>query len=346
MIRTIGETVVAFDCEWIPDANAARALFPDAADLPEDALLERLWAHNGATPEDPHPFVRLMQSRVVSVAMLMRSAPKVNGGDPELRLVWLPKDPDDPAHRAERKVVGSFLAAIGRSQPQLVGFNSRSSDLRILAQRALALGIPAKGFLSHPAKPWEGVDYFARDNDCSIDLMDLIAGGFSGRAAALSLHEAATLWTRCSTSGNRAVTAKSCSTTATTPSPPISSGSASPGSPVASRTTNTRPSRPSSANTSWASATSPPPPSSSPISWSGTASPTSANGSPCERRQSRLSENGKQSVQARSAKPSTATENGARGKRATGGAVVQSGKVAVLYVLYVLYVLPRCFPSS
>ena len=193
MIRTIGETVVAFDCEWIPDANAARALFPDAADLPEGELLARLWAHNGATPEDPRPFVRLMQSRVVSVAMLMRSAPKVKGGDPELRLVWLPKDPDDAACRAERKVVGSFLAAIGRSQPQLVGFNSRSSDLRILAQRALALGIPAKGFLSHPAKPWEGVDYFARDNDCSIDLMDLIAGGFSGRAAALSLHEAATL---------------------------------------------------------------------------------------------------------------------------------------------------------
>lgn len=193
MIRTIGETVVAFDCEWVPDPNAARALFPDAAGLPEPELLARLWEHNGATPEEPRPFVRLMQSRVVSVAMVMRSAPKVNGGDPELRLVWLPRDPDDPAARSERKVVGSFLAAIGRSQPQLVGFNSRAADLRILAQRALALGIPAKGFLSHPQKPWEGVDYFARDNDCSIDLMELIAGPFSGRAAALSLHEAATL---------------------------------------------------------------------------------------------------------------------------------------------------------
>lgn len=193
MIRTIGDTVVAFDCEWIPDPEAARALFPDAAGLDEPALLQRLWAHNGATEVDPCPFVRLMQSRVVSVAMLMRLAPKRPGGDPELRLAWLPRDPDDPAARAERKVIGSFLAAIGRTQPQLVGFNSRASDLRILAQRALALGIPAKGFLNKPAKPWEGVDYFARDNDCSIDLMELISGGFSGRNAAVSLHEAATL---------------------------------------------------------------------------------------------------------------------------------------------------------
>lgn len=193
MIRTIGETVVAFDCEWIPDAASARLLVPDAEGLDEAALLDRLWALNGATEAEPRPFVRLMQSRVVSVAMLMRVAPKTPGGTPELRLVWLPKDPDDPACRAERKVVGSFLAAVGRSHPQLVGFNSRNSDLRILAQRALALGIPAKGFLNRPAKPWEGVDYFARDNEASIDLMELIAGGFSGRNAAVSLHEAATL---------------------------------------------------------------------------------------------------------------------------------------------------------
>lgn len=193
MIRTIGETVVAFDCEWIPDAASARLLVPDAEGLDEATLLDRLWALNGATEAEPRPFVRLMQSRVVSVAMLMRVAPKTPGGTPELRLVWLPKDPDDPACRAERKVVGSFLAAVGRSHPQLVGFNSRNSDLRILAQRALALGIPAKGFLNRPAKPWEGVDYFARDNEASIDLMELIAGGFSGRNAAVSLHEAATL---------------------------------------------------------------------------------------------------------------------------------------------------------
>ncbi len=193
MIRSIGGIVVAFDCEWIPDAASARLLFPDMAAADEATCLERLWQSNGATEEVPHPFLRLMQSRVVSVAMVMRVAPKTPGGTPELRLVALPKDPDNPEARAERKVIGSFLAAIGRSKPQLVGFNSRNSDLRILAQRALALGIPAPAFLNHPTKPWEGHDYFARDNDCSIDLMDLITGGYSGRNGMVNLHEAATL---------------------------------------------------------------------------------------------------------------------------------------------------------
>ena len=193
MIRTIGDTVIAFDCEWIPDALSARLLYPEAAQASDAECLQLLWAHNGATDENPRPFVRLMQSRVVSIAMIVRTAPKTPGGAPDLRLVWLPKDPDDPAHRAERKVVGSFLAAVGRKKPQLVGFNSRNSDLRILMQRALALGIPAKDFLERPNKPWEGIDYFATGNDASIDLMDLIAGTYSGRNAALSLHEAATL---------------------------------------------------------------------------------------------------------------------------------------------------------
>ena len=41
-------------------------------------------------------------------------------------------------------------------------------------------------------------------------------------------------------------------------------------------------------------------------------------------------ENGERSAQARRDKPSTAPENGTRGKRATGRTVVQSGEAAVL----------------
>ncbi len=193
MIRTIGETVIAFDCEWIPDVASAQLLLSGAEMEPAEVLLEKLLAYNGATEENPRPFVRLMQSRVVSIAMMRRVAPKQPGDDPQLSLIWLPKHPEDALSRSERKVVGSFLAAIGRTQPQLIGFNSRSSDLRILAQRALALGIPAKGFLARPVKPWEGVDYLGRDNDASIDLMELIAGSFAGKGAAVNLHEAATL---------------------------------------------------------------------------------------------------------------------------------------------------------
>lgn len=193
MIRTINDTVVAFDCEWIPDASAARLLDPTMVDRPEAECLQTLWARNGATEEDPHPFVRLMQSRVVSIAMMMRTAPKAPGGTPELRLAWLPKLPNDPASRSERKVIGGFLAAVGNRQPQLVGFNSRSSDLRILAQRAITLGIPAPTFFNKPEKPWSGTDYFGRDSEMSIDLMELIAGNVWGRSSVVSLHEAATL---------------------------------------------------------------------------------------------------------------------------------------------------------
>lgn len=192
MIRTVPDMLIAFDCEWIPDVQSARLLFREAEGLPEEALLRQLWAANGATEEQPRPFVRLMQSRVVSIAMLMRTKPSP-AAPAELRLITLPRNPDDPAARAERAILSAFTTSVGRKQPQLIGFNSRASDLRIIAQRALALGIPAKGFLNRPAKPWDGVDYFARDNEASIDLMELIAGPFVNRNGAVSLHEAATL---------------------------------------------------------------------------------------------------------------------------------------------------------
>jgi predicted PolB exonuclease-like 3'-5' exonuclease len=195
MIRHVGEMVIAFDCEWIPDVNSARLMIPETEGLPDEAALKMLWAANGATEENPRPFVRLMQSRVVSIAMMIREwNPLMPPGDNvRLKLVSIPGDPNDPDARDERKIVGSFLSAVGKRQPQLVGFNSRQSDMRILAQRALALGIPAKGFLNRPNKPWEGIDYFNRDGDYSVDLMEMIAGNFTGRNAAVSLHEAATL---------------------------------------------------------------------------------------------------------------------------------------------------------
>lgn len=193
MIRTVGNLVVAFDCEWIPDPNAARLLFPEATALNDARARDVLWAANGATEAEPHPFVRLMQSRVVSIAMVRRAAPKNPGEAPTLELIWLPGDPENPRSRQEANIISPFLTAIGKRSPQLVGFNSKHSDLRILAQRAVALGIPAKGFLHRPPKPWEGSDYFARDNDCSVDLMELLTAGGSGRAGAVSLHEAAAL---------------------------------------------------------------------------------------------------------------------------------------------------------
>ena len=195
MIRVIGDNVVAFDCEWIPDAQSARLMFPEVgATATDEQALQALWAANGATDDNPRPFVRLMQSRVVSIAMVVREfyAHLPDEEQVKLKLAWLPVNPDDPASRDERKIVKSFLASVGKKHPQLIGFNSRNSDLRILAQRALTLGIQAPAFLHRPTKPWEGIDYFNNNGDGSIDLMELITGAY-GRNAACNLHEACTL---------------------------------------------------------------------------------------------------------------------------------------------------------
>ncbi len=187
MIRKVADLVLAFDCEWVPDPIAARLLFPECATADAPEAIKQLWASNGATEENPTPFIKLIQSRVVSIAMVTRRA---KPGEPaQLKLSWLPRNPDLASDRVESDIIGKFLTGIGRSHPQLVGFNSKNADCRILAQRAYILGIPAPGFLHRPNKPWEGDDYFARDTDCHIDLMDCLSG--FGRS--ISLHDAAAI---------------------------------------------------------------------------------------------------------------------------------------------------------
>lgn len=191
MIRSVNDTVITFDCEWIPDVSAARFLDRDVADATDEQCLESLWQMNDATPENPHPFLKFSQSRIVSIAMVVRKS--VQGRLPELSLAWLPKNVKDETQLTERHIISTFLAALERRKPQLVGFNSKNADLRILMQRALVLGIPAKGLLERPPKPWEGYDYFARDNDGSIDLMELITGPSFNRPASIGLHESCVL---------------------------------------------------------------------------------------------------------------------------------------------------------
>jgi hypothetical protein len=52
------------------------------------------------------------------------------------------------------KQVQSFLSVqlvlVAVYKPQLVGFNSASADLKAFVQRAVVLGIQAKGFCSRP----------------------------------------------------------------------------------------------------------------------------------------------------------------------------------------------------
>ena len=187
MIKNVFHRVWAFDIEWIPDPVAGRLLYdvPDEVTDPAE-IMKVMWERGGATEEDPTPFLKTAICRVVSVAALERR--QMPDGSVKLNLMALPHDPSNPAESAEANVVGTFLDALGTKRPQLVGYNSLQSDLKILIQRGLILGLSAPGFCERPAKPWEGIDYFARGSDFNIDLKEIV-GGWG--LASPSLHEIA-----------------------------------------------------------------------------------------------------------------------------------------------------------
>ncbi|MEE8313111.1 MAG: 3'-5' exonuclease [Myxococcota bacterium] len=187
MIKHVADRVWAFDAEWIPDPLAGRLLYeiPDSVTDPEE-IMRVMWERGGATEEDPTPFLKLAVSRVVSIAAVER---RVSNGAIGLHLMSLPHDPGDPEQTRESAIVGSFLDAVGERRPQLVGFNSVDSDLKLLVQRGTILGLRSAAFCERPEKPWEGIDYFARGSEFNVDLKQIL-GGF-GRATP-SLHEMAT----------------------------------------------------------------------------------------------------------------------------------------------------------
>lgn len=163
MIPPIGDLVLAFACETAPDTAAAR----DGAD---------------ALPG--------VNRRIVSVAMVRRTAAR--DALPEVSLLTVPKAEASAAPLPERKIVGSFLAGIGQRRPQLVGFASRGGDLRLLAQRALFLGVPARGFLQPLPGHGSVPEYLSASADCAVDLAERLAGrSFAPGESVPSLRAAA-----------------------------------------------------------------------------------------------------------------------------------------------------------
>jgi predicted PolB exonuclease-like 3'-5' exonuclease len=189
LLKNVKDRVWAFDAEWVPDPLAGRLLYdiPDSVSEPEE-ILNVMWQEGGASEEDPTPFLKTVLCRLVSIAAIERRVQ--GGGEVVLQLLSLPHDPENEAQSAEAVILGRFLESLGTHRPQLVGFNSIDSDLRIMVQRGVVLGLRAAGFCSRPDKPWEGIDYFARGSDWNVDLKEIL-GGF-GRGVP-SLHEAATL---------------------------------------------------------------------------------------------------------------------------------------------------------
>lgn len=188
MFKKIFDTVWAFDVEWVPDQLAGRLLYGIDEDASEQEIVERMWKEAGATEDDPAPFLKTIACRIVSIAAVERRV--MDDGDVRLLLVSLPRDVNDPAQTSERYMIQRFLNAVGEQRPQLVGFNSASADLKILIQRALVNRVRADGFNRRPNKPWEGVDYYVRDNDCHVDIKQVVSGWGKGTP---SLHELATL---------------------------------------------------------------------------------------------------------------------------------------------------------
>ncbi|MCL1920419.1 MAG: 3'-5' exonuclease [Kiritimatiellaeota bacterium] len=184
MIKSVADEVWAFDCEWVPDILAGRLLYGLPDDVPQSEVLRVMWEQGGATEENPMPFLKTVLCRVVSVATVIRRAPR-GGGEAQLFLQALPENPDDDAHaQDEAYILRRFLLdGLAARNPQLVGFNSRNADLRILLQRAFTHGIDLKAMGERMnAKPWESRD---------VDLMELISG--FGRQHAVSLNEVARL---------------------------------------------------------------------------------------------------------------------------------------------------------
>ena len=188
MFKSIANRVWAFDAEWVPDPETGRAVYdlPDSMTVGE--ITAEMWKRAGADEEKPRPYLKTVLCRVVSISAMTRSVDEGNSGEVKLTLHSLPAIAQGE-ELSETQIISRFLEGVGRQQPQLVGYNSESADVRILLQRAVAHGISAAEFAKRPDKPWEGVDYFATSADWHIDLMEILAG--RGRLRP-SLHEMAT----------------------------------------------------------------------------------------------------------------------------------------------------------
>jgi len=188
VFKNIQPRLLSFDVEWTPDPMAAEALYGVEHEPPNSIpdAFRRLWKEAGATPDNPRPWIKTMLCRIVSIAGIFRDAAS---GEATLKLVSLPAEPADPEKCRERAILEAFLKGIGRSKPQLVGFNSGNADVPILAQRAIVNGLPGFGFGERPDKPWEGVDYFSTASDFHVDLQQALGRGQNTPR----LHEAATI---------------------------------------------------------------------------------------------------------------------------------------------------------
>jgi len=187
MFKKLDKKVWVFDSEWVPDPRSGRLLYRLSDTLSDEEVFKKMWMKGGANEENPTPFLKTVLCRLVSISAVTRTE---KNGEVVLHLLSLPKDPSNEVESSETNIIHTFLTAIGTHKPQLVGYNSNNSDIKILIQRGIANAVQAKDFCKRPDKPWEGIDYFARGSDNNIDLMDIVGSWGKG---APSLNEMATV---------------------------------------------------------------------------------------------------------------------------------------------------------
>ncbi len=186
MFRSVANNVWAFDLEWAPDPASGRRVYDLPAAMPDDEVIRVMWERGGATDDEPQPYLKYALCRVVSAAVVIRR--QREDGRVNLALAALPHV-DEPA-LPEKELLSRFFTGLGQeeSRPQLVGFNSRTADVPMLIQRAIANGVMATEFCRRPVKPWDGLDYFSKSSDGHIDLKEIVCGWGKGTP---SLHELA-----------------------------------------------------------------------------------------------------------------------------------------------------------
>jgi len=181
MLKTdLHEVTWFFDLEWVPDAVRARRLYDLPPETTEIEAMEEIWKRaSGFSDTVPRPFVKYLFSRVVSLAFLSRRMIFRDGEKcVDFALYSLPKLPVEPSESDEAYIIERFLYYIGERCPQLVGFNSIESDMQVLIQRGIVNDISAAAFCSRPGKPWEGRDYFAKnENEWHFDLIKRFSNG-------------------------------------------------------------------------------------------------------------------------------------------------------------------------
>ncbi len=151
MIRTLSAKTCAFDCEWVPCPDTARRLLALASDTSDREAMEAAWAAYRKPDDDPatRPFLKLVLSKVVSIAAVFRTVEK--DGTPHLVLGAL-----SCADCSEGEMIQRFLEKVATDQRQLWGYNSANADLPILVQRAIALGVPCPEFSQRPKQTMGG----------------------------------------------------------------------------------------------------------------------------------------------------------------------------------------------